>query len=114
MFPSSRFQKSGRAMAVVGWVLAAALAVHGGPGKPAGGLTGAQDHALGEQIYRKGILPSGKLMRVSLAGAPVTGSAFSCASCHTRSGLGTLAEGCAPCRSTARSCSNRSTRTSPP
>lgn len=47
------------------------------------------DAALGERIYRAGVLPSGEPLAATLAGgAEVSGAAFSCASCHRRSGFG--------------------------
>lgn len=97
MFQSPRFSWTRRAMVVLGWVLAGTLAAFGGPVDPVAGMNDAQVHAYGEQIYRKGILPSGEPIRVTMpGGGVVTGSAFSCASCHTRSGLGTMAEGVRP------------------
>jgi hypothetical protein len=48
----------------------------------------------GERMYRKGILPSGKPMPVAMqGGVSLPGTTFACASCHTRSGLGTEEEG---------------------
>src|SRR5437879_2127763 len=41
-------------------------------------------------MYRIGILPSGKPMMVAMpGGVSLPGTTFACASCHTRSGLGT-------------------------
>jgi cytochrome c553 len=48
----------------------------------------------GERMYRTGILPSGKPMPVAMeGGVSLPGTTFACASCHTRSGLGTMDEG---------------------
>jgi hypothetical protein len=48
----------------------------------------------GEKMYRTGILPSGAPMKAaSPGGASIPGSTFACASCHTRSGLGSMEEG---------------------
>jgi Periplasmic binding protein len=48
----------------------------------------------GERMYRTGILPSGKPMPVAMeGGVSLPGMTFACASCHTRSGLGTMEEG---------------------
>jgi hypothetical protein len=75
-------------------VFARAAAGAEGGKKAVVGVPAKQALIDGERMYRKGILPSGKPMPVAMQGGnSLPGTTFACASCHTRSGLGTEEEG---------------------
>lgn len=71
---------------IPGWLFAAEP-----PDKP---LTPQEIQRLGERMYRDGILPSGQPMQSVVKGdIPVSGTAFTCVSCHMHSGLGSIEGG---------------------
>ncbi len=58
------------------------------------GLADADVRRLGQAMYRDGILPSGEAMTAFIHGdIEVDSTAFSCASCHQRAGLGSFEGG---------------------
>jgi hypothetical protein len=76
----------------VGVGITALLSVFTGPCFAEGQSIAAADwFRLGERMYRQGILPSGEPMQAMVSGdVPVSGTAFTCISCHLRSGLGSV------------------------
>jgi len=69
----------------------AGMPVAGKPvaGKPVAGMPAEQALALGERIYRQGILPSGEELGGIVKGdAAIPGVTYACISCHLRGGLG--------------------------
>lgn len=57
-------------------------------------LPAAEIQALGERMYRHGILPSGEAMSAVIRDdVEVDSTAFSCSSCHLRAGLGSVEGG---------------------
>lgn len=78
--------------AVIIGLLAAALS--SAAVSPAGEVSNEDVMRFGERMYREGILPSGKVMEAYIRGdVEVDSTAFSCASCHLRAGLGSVEGG---------------------
>lgn len=74
-------------------LLLSVATIHAAP-LPPSDLPKAEIMRLGEQMYRNGILPSGQPMKAYIReDVEVDGSAFSCSSCHVRSGLGSVEGG---------------------
>jgi hypothetical protein len=67
----------------------AAPFAHGAADRPP--LSAGEIQKLGEKMYREGLLPSGEPIKAYVSGdVEVSGTAFTCVSCHLRSGLGSL------------------------
>lgn len=78
--------------------LAGTLLFHAAPCLPADDLPTELPREeivrLGENMYRQGILPSGKVMEAYIRGdVEVDSTAFSCSSCHLRAGIGSVEGG---------------------
>jgi ABC-type branched-subunit amino acid transport system substrate-binding protein len=78
----------------VKWLAAPVLAVLAGlpcsaVTEESGGTPDADPLAIGQRIYREGILPAGEALRgVGEAGVTLSGKDAACATCHRRSGYG--------------------------
>ncbi len=76
------------------WLAAPVLAILAGlpcfgATEESAGTTDGDPLAIGQRIYREGILPTGEALRgVGQAGVTLTGKDAACATCHRRSGYG--------------------------
>jgi hypothetical protein len=75
-------------------ILCSVSHARGCEGNPAGTEISTEEAlAMGEKMYRNGILPSGGLMKARIQGVTAPGTTFACVSCHLRSGVGATVEG---------------------
>jgi hypothetical protein len=84
--PSSRAKRTARALALIAAALIP-LAIVASPRLPAD----SPARPAGEELYRRGVLPSGVPLRATVLGdVPIEGTSAACTTCHQRSGMGSV------------------------
>lgn len=86
--------KAGIAGLLLTLSLSAGLSLAAESGEKVAGLPAAEAYRLGEAMYHKGLLPSGKPMQAFVQGGiEMDGTMSSCTNCHLPSGLGSIEGG---------------------